>query len=262
VRAVTVKPIVPQILILGEDCSTVASESSVQSTSEPYRLIASPWHTLFVLAVAFLNAYRAAIHAASARAGLGPSRPSMYLRMIVFECLFLALVVFGVRLRGTPLESIFGPRWRSATQIFRDLGLGVLLLLVSTLVVSVLSGHHSGTPADKSILYLIPQTSLELFIWIALSITAGICEEAIYRGYLQRQFIGLTHSVQAGILISGAAFGVAHAYQGLQRALVIGVSAVLSGLFAQWLGTVRPGMFAHTLQDAIAPLLIKLMRTK
>jgi CAAX protease family protein len=240
----------------------VAGESSPQATSEPYRLIASPWHTLFVLTVALLNAYRAAIHAANSRAGLGPSRLSMYLRVMFFEWVFLALVVFGIRLRGIPLESIFGPRWRSTTRVFRDLGYGVLLLLVSTLVVSVLSGHHRGTPADKSIQYLIPQTSLELFIWIGLSITAGICEEAIYRGYLQRQFIGLTHSVLAGILFSGAAFGVAHAYQGVQRAVVIGVSAVVSGVFAQWLGTVRPGMFAHTLQDAIAPLLIKLLRIK
>jgi uncharacterized protein len=256
--AVTVKVIGPQILIFRKNSATVASESLLQSTSKAH-LIASPWHTLFVLAVALLNAYRAAIHAANARAGLGPSRPSMYLRAMFFEFLFLAIVVIGVRLRGAPLESIFGPRWHSATQMFRDLGLGVLLLLISTVVVSSLSDHRSA-PADKSIQYLLPQTSLELFIWIALSITAGICEEAIYRGYLQRQLIGLTHSVLAGILISGATFGIAHAYQGLQRALVIGVAAVLSGVFAHWLGTVRPGMFAHALQDAIAPLLIKLMR--
>jgi hypothetical protein len=184
----------------------------------------------------------------------------MYLRAILFEWLILAVVVIGVRLRGAPLESVFGSRWRSATQMFRDLGLGVLLLIISTVVVSLLSGHGSGPPADKFVQYLLPQTSLELCLWMALSINAGICEEAIYRGYLQRQFIGLTHSVPAGILISGAAFGLAHAYQGFQRAAVIAVSAVLYGLFAQWLGTIRPGMFAHGLQDAIAPLLIKLMR--
>jgi membrane protease YdiL (CAAX protease family) len=64
-----------------------------------------------------------------------------------------------------------------------------------------------------------------------------------------------SRTVFIGILISGAAFGAAHAYQGLQRAFVIGVSAVLFGLFAQWRGTVRPGMFAHFLQDAIAPVI-------
>jgi membrane protease YdiL (CAAX protease family) len=238
----------------------VASESLPQSPAEPYRLIASPWHTLLVLAVELLIAYRGVLRAANARAGLGVTRPRMYLRTMLVELLVLALVVLGLKLRGTPLATIFGQRWRSVRQMFRDLGIGLLLLLISTLVVSMLSGHQSGASTDKAIEYLIPQTSLELFIWMALSITAGTCEEAIYRGYLQRQFIGLTHNVCAGILLSGAAFAAAHAYQGLQRAVVIGVSAVVFGLFAQWRGTVRPGMFAHTLQDAIAPLLIKLMR--
>jgi uncharacterized protein len=244
----------------GETTNIVASESSLQPTSERYRLIASPWHTLLMLVVGLLNAYGGIIRAAHARAELGLSRPHIYLRAMLFELVFLALAVLGVRFRGTPLTTIFGQRWRSLSQMFRDLGFGLLLMLSSALAVSVLSGHHSEVSPDRAIEYLIPQTSLELFAWIALSLIAGICEEAIYRGYFQRQFIGLTHSVHAGILISGATFGVAHAYQGLQRAFVIGVSAVLFGLFAQWRGTVRPGMFAHILQDAIAPLLIKLMR--
>ena len=99
-----------------------------------------------------------------------------------------------------------------------------------------------------------------MLLWVAVSITAGICEEAVYRGYFQRQFTALTHSVLGGILISAVAFGAVHAYQGLQRASVIGAAAILSGLLAHWRGTVRPGMFAHTLQDAIAPSLLKLMR--
>jgi membrane protease YdiL (CAAX protease family) len=244
----------------GETTNIVARESSLQSASERYRLIASPWHTLLMLAVGLLNAYGGIMRAAQARAELDLSRPHVYLRAMLFELAFLGLVVFGVWFHGTSLTTIFGQRWRSVSQMFRDLGLGLLLVFCSTLVVSVLSGHRRGAAPDKAIQYLIPQTSLELFAWIALSLIAGICEEAIYRGYFQRQFIGFTHSVYAGILISGAAFGAAHAYQGLQRAFVIGVSAVLFGLFAQWRGTVRPGMFAHFLQDAIAPLLINLMR--
>jgi membrane protease YdiL (CAAX protease family) len=238
----------------------VTTELLPQSVSETHQLIASPWHTLFVLAVVSINAYRGAIHAAQARAGFGPSRPHMYLRTMLFEFLFLAIVVIGVRLRHGSLQPIFGQRWRSVSQMFREVAFGVLLLLVSTILVSILGGHQGGAPPDQTIAYLMPQTSLELLVWIALSITAGICEEAIYRGYFQRQFTAFTHSVPAGIFISGAAFGAAHAYQGLQRAFVIGISAVLFGLVARWSGTVRPGMIAHSLQDVIAPLLIKLMR--
>ncbi len=219
----------------GETTNIVARESSLQPTSERYRLIASPWHALLMLVVGLLNAYAGIIRAACRLAPnwvLQPP-PRVYLRAMLFELVFLGLAVLGVWFHGTSLTTIFGQRWRSVSQMFRDLGLGLLLMFSSTLVVSVLSGHRSGGAPDKAIQYLIPLASLEFFAWIALSLTAGICEEAIYRGYFQRQFIGFTHSVYAGILISGAAFGAAHAYQGLQRAFVIGVSAVLFGLFAQ-----------------------------
>ena len=93
-----------------------------------------------------------------------------------------------------------------------------------------------------------------------LSLVAGVCEEAIFRGYLQRQFQAFTRSAIAGSSDFQRDFGPVHAYQGCQRATVIAVSAILFGIVAHWRGTVRPGMFAHSLQDAIAPLLLRLMR--
>ena len=238
----------------------MTTHSLAESSADPHAPIASAWHTLIVVAFGALNAYRGAIHASQTRAGLGLTRPWMYLRTMFFEFLFLAVVAVGVRLRHGSLQPIFGQRWRSASQAFRELGLGIALLVVSTVVVSILGGHQTGAQANQSIVYLLPQNSLELLLWMALSLTAGICEEAIYRGYFQRQFTAFTHSVPAGILISAAAFGAAHAYQGFQRALVIAISATLFGLVAQWKATVRPGMSAHTLQDAVAPFLIKLTR--
>jgi hypothetical protein len=210
--------------------------------------------------VVAINAYYGTIRSAHQRAGLGPSRPYMYLRTMLFEFVVLAIVVVGVRIRGSSLQAVFGQRWRSLGQLLTDLGLGVLLLLASTVVASIFGSHQSEGSAEHSISYLLPQTWNEMLMWIALSITAGVCEEVIYRGYLQRQIMALTHSVPAGIVLSAVAFGAAHAYQGLQRASVIAASALLFGLLAQKRGTVRPGMIAHSLQDAIAPLLVKLMR--
>ena len=210
--------------------------------------------------VVAINAYYGTIRSAHQRAGLGPSRPYMYLRTMLFEFVILAIVVVGVRIRRSSLQVIFGQRWRSLGQLLTDLGLGVLLLLASTVVPSIFGSHQSEGSAEHSISYLLPQTWNEVLMWIALSITAGVCEEVIYRGYLQRQIMALTRSVPAGIVLSAVAYGAAHAYQGLQRAFVIAASALLFGLLAQKRGTVRPGMIAHSLQDAIAPLLVKLMR--
>src|SRR5947209_2124421 len=55
---------------------------------------------------------------------------------------------------------------------------------------------------------LLPHRGIELTLWIALSVSAGI-------GYLQRQFMGMTKSAPAGILLAAATFGAAHAHQGL-----------------------------------------------
>ena len=223
-------------------------------------LLASPWHTVFVLLVLGLYAYWGTIRAAWAQAGLGPSRPTMYLRTIFFELLFLGIVIAGVKLRGGSLQSVLGQRWKSVGQVFVDLGIGVALLFSSMFVGAILGGHQSPGAGEQSIRFLLPQTPLETGIWMLLSITAGICEEAIFRGYLQRQFGALTRNVWAGIALSAAAFGGDHLYQGVRRAAVIAVAGVLFGWFAQWRKTVRPGMFAHALQDGIAPLLLKLAR--
>jgi len=228
----------------------MVTQTLAKAEPEPRRLIASPWHTFLVLMIAGLNAYRAATYATQARAGLGTSRSHMYVRTIAFECAFLAVVALGVWIRRRSLQTIFGPRWRSVKQLLRDLGIGLGLSFAAIIVVSVLAGH--GGPPDGSVAFL-PQTPNEMMLWLMVSILAGICEEAIYRGYLQQQFAALTGSVPAGMLISAAAFGGVHAYQGLSRAVVIGISAILFGTVAQWRRTVRPGMFAHGLQDAIAP---------
>ena len=236
----------------------MATRILVKGDAARLKLIASPWHLLIVMATAGLNAYRGAIYAVHARSGLGPSRSQMYLRTVVFECAFLAVVALGVWLHGSSLHTIFGQRWRSVRQVLGDVSIGAALWFFAIIVVSVVGGH--GGPPDQSIAFLMPHTSAEMALWIALSILAGICEEAIFRGYLQRQFAALTQSTSAGILISAAAFGAVHAYQGLSRAAVIGISAILFGFVAQWRGTVRPGIFAHGLQDALAPLLIKLLK--
>jgi uncharacterized protein len=99
-------------------------------------------------------------------------------------------------------------------------------------------------------------------MWILLSVTAGICEETVFRGYLQRQFMALTKSVPIGILLSAVAFGAAHSYQGLAGAARIGLQGALLGILANWRKSVRPGMIAHAWGDAFAGALARLLKIK
>ena len=242
-----------------EKADLVASTAVVAQTAARHpNLVASRRHLLVVLAVLVLNAGRSWLHAAQSRGEAGPARSLMYLRTIFFELVVRAIVVAGVRRYGGSLRALFGGRWVSLGAFLRDLGIGLGLWFAALVAVSILGSHSA--PPDQSIRFLLPGNLLEACLWIALSIVAGISEEAVYRGYLQTQLSSLTRSYSIGILASAAAFGAAHGYQGLARACVIAAAAVLYGLVAKWRQTVRPGMFAHVFQDAIAPALVRLMR--
>lgn len=65
----------------------------------------------------------------------------------------------------------------------------------------------------ESVAPLLPRTDREAAHFSALSVTAGICEEIVYRGYLiwyLAAFIGLWPAA----LAAGVLFGVLHLYQG------------------------------------------------
>jgi membrane protease YdiL (CAAX protease family) len=211
--------------------------------------VAAWWHTAAVIALITLLAIRGAFRAATLRVTAHPDRLGIYERTILFEWLVLGLVLAGVWLHGSSVYTVLGERWRSMRRFFEDIGIALLFLIASILVTSILSSHSRG--GDESTQFLLPQGRTEMLLWIALSITAGICEEAVYRGYLQKQLIALTRNVPAGIVLSALAFGSAHLYQGLFKAIPIAVMGAMAGALAHWRRTVRPGMIAHALQDVL-----------
>lgn len=212
--------------------------------------VAAPLHTAIVLAVEAVLAYSAQLRTPQMHAVDHAGRLRMYERTMLVEWLVLALVIVGVRLHGSPLSAIFGERWRSLRQFFTDMGIALAFLIVSIIVLSVLGGHNRG--ADASTAFLFPHGRAEISMWILVSLTAGICEEGLYRGYLQRQFMAFTKSAAIGIALSAAAFGAAHAYQGWRHAMQIAALGAMLGTLAYWRRTVRPGMISHAAQDILA----------
>ena len=220
-------------------------------TTPPAR-IAAPWHTALIVAVLGFNAYTGFLRSATLRQAATVNRPALYLRTMLVEWVILALVLGGVWLHKSPLRSVLGERWRSPTQFFRDLGIAIAFLIVSILVMAMLGPHDHHAATDPAVKFLMPETANEKWLWVLLALSAGICEEAVYRGYLQQQFTAFTRNVPAGIFLSAAMFGASHAYQGIRPALLIAFGGLLSGILALWRKSVRPGMIAHTLQDLLA----------
>ena len=87
-----------------------------------------------------------------------------------------------------------------------------------------------------------------------------MCIRDSFRGYLQRQFMALTKSAPAGIVLSAATFGAAHAYQGFRMMVLIALYGAMFGILAYWRGSVRPGMIAHAWNDSLNGVIASLAR--
>jgi membrane protease YdiL (CAAX protease family) len=78
---------------------------------------------------------------------------------------------------------------------------------------------------------ILPATVREARVFTGVAITAGICEEVLYRGYLlwYLQSLGLG---RGAVVVAIVAFGLAHAYQGIRGIGGTGVTgAVAMGLY-------------------------------
>lgn len=162
----------------------------------------------------------------------------------------LGFIWLGLRLRKQRLRILLGENWGGARQIPRDFGIGILFLIGSYFVLGLVSHLLKAAP-NAAIRNLLPHTPAEIAVYTLLTVTAGICEEMIFRGYLQRQFSVFFRSATAGAVLQGIMFGAAHGYQGPKLMLVIAIFGVLFGLLAQSRRSLRPGMFAHFLQDFV-----------
>jgi uncharacterized protein len=172
----------------------------------------------------------------------------VYLTALVMDFAFLYYCWAGVHRHGGKLSDLSGGRWNSWNEIVRDLAIAVPFWVLWE---ATAYGVHRlvGESGAKSVDTLLPQTTLEIVLWIALSLTAGFCEELVFRGYLQQQLHTLTGGVPAAVIGQGIVFGLAHSYQGWRQVLVISVLGVLYGVLAAWRKKLWVNVMTHAFTD-------------
>jgi len=78
-----------------------------------------------------------------------------------------------------------------------------------------------GPDSAKSVGTILPRDWYEIVLWVAVSISAGICEEIVFRGYFQKQLAAYTGSMVVAVVLQGILFGVGHSYQGMKQMTII-----------------------------------------
>lgn len=83
----------------------------------------------------------------------------------------------------------------------------------------------------KALESVIPTNAREGRLFNALSVTAGVCEEILYRGFLLGYLAALS-PLWLAVVASSVIFGLGHAYQGMGGVFKTGVvGAAMAGLF-------------------------------
>lgn len=217
------------------------------------RAVAPAWHTAILVVALGAWALMGAKQAGMMRAESAPPRMAFYATTMALEWILFAYVVFGIRRKRISLRELTGPKWRGVSDVALNIAIALAFWSVSLLILGgvafLLGIKRAPTQATQ---FMIPHSGSEMAVWVALAITAGVCEETVFRGYLQQQLAAWTGSVPVGVVLSAAFFGFGHVYQGVRQAVLIGVYGVLFGILAAWRRDVKPGMVAHAWQDSIA----------
>jgi membrane protease YdiL (CAAX protease family) len=182
-------------------------------------------------------------------------RPRFYLNGMLSQWLLLI-----------PLVIIFlGLRWSPQTlglQVPVNLWLAVpisVILIVAFYAqvfyirrtTRTIEGRQQLRQSMSGPLHVLPRTPRERFLWVFLSLTAGFCEELLYRGFIPAYLVHIFPGIPLvfALLISSVLFGLGHIYQKLPGVLGTGIMGLIFGFLYYVTGSLYLSMIIHALFD-------------
>ena len=187
-------------------------------------------------------------------AGRQDARLATYRWIMILEWT-MALVMVGWWLqlgRGTAplLLNVGFAGWR-----WLPVGLAAALVAMQVWQTRVALGKREELEKVRQnlgdLVILAPRDERELKVFAALSITAGICEEVIYRGVLMAVVTSVTGHWPA-LVVTSVVFGLGHAYQGTGGILKTAAVGLVMGLLTLFSGSLVPAMVLHAVIDLTA----------
>jgi len=99
---------------------------------------------------------------------------------------------------------------------------------------------------------ILPQSTVELLPYLALAITAGLCEEFLYRGFAMAALLHVGLQAWAVVLLSSVLFGLAHSYQGRGGIVMTLMIGLILGTSRLAYDSLVPAVFWHSAVDVVA----------
>lgn len=177
-----------------------------------------------------------------------PPKPALRKQTLIIHGLMLLLAYFTWRSIGIG-QYIF-PRpaigWKEVALGFATLGLFLAFMYPQ---------WKNGAITRREKTYrAMPATSAELPMWFAISLSAGIVEEIVYRGVLLQILWYWFGSWWIAVLVCALAFALGHSIQGPKNILIIFVMSIVFHALVRYTSSLYIAMAVHAIYDAIAGL--------
>ena len=156
----------------------------------------------------------------------------------------------GLGIRAAWLETHRWAWWTTAALVTLFV-LVQLVLPVGQVLLKYWKRPHLEPRQLKPLRFVLPATSLERRWFAVLSVSAGFCEELLFRGFLLRYLhSGTLHlGLVWAAVVAALVFGAHHIYQGNAGVLSATVGGLMFTAILLLSGSLLMGMIYHTLVD-------------
>jgi len=227
----------------------------------PSQPVAPWWHTAIVVAV--ILGVSALSSTKAGTTSLAQHHLKHYAFTMAWELALAALAWWGIRMRRVPIRQILGERRAGVKAWIRDFGVALIFWVMASIVLAAIAAllrllHLMHV--QSAVIAIAPQTPWEILLWVALSTTAGMVEEFVFRGYLLQQFSSIKGRLWIGVLASSLLFGLAHGYEGAGAMIAIVAFGAMFCALAIQRRSLRAGMMAHAWHDSLTGILLAIAK--
>lgn len=216
----------------------------------PGTKVASTRHAVLLLLALMVVAVQGAVRSPMSEWPRTLSAPGarslLYLEILALQWVWAAYVWFGVRRAGGGLRALIDDVPWTVRRWLRYVAIGLAGLIV-WIVLGAGLGAILRPSAEQlhGLQAMLPQTSEERLLWMGFVLSAAICEEVVYRGYLLRQFNAAAGSQLVAVVLQAVIYSCAHLTLGMPMVVSVGLLGVLLGLIAVWQRSLVPCMIVH-----------------
>jgi len=193
-------------------------------------------------------------YVAKVKAGQISDPARLYLQTIALEWVALAVLGSAWYLLGRPIADLgfVSPEgmgnWIGALVLAAATG----FLIYAWRRAQSLSQEEKQEQIEAlgDLVHFLPRTKRDFRHFVAVSITAGIVEEVLYRGFAF-WYLAQFMPIWAVIVVSSIGFGLGHSYQGVGGMIRVTGIGLAFGAFYVLTGSIWLPMLAHAILDIL-----------